>query len=213
MLISRDWSVQIRTLFSFLKLASDFAAICAAHNNFGIRFAILQVRKSNVVKEATMKQLGELLVADYMADQAVVVDDSMRLVEAIQLMKSVGVSVLPVVDGQSKLVGILSTTDLLELTHEIQADLTALSHVSVNTQDFLIQMLIEQGDTTYVRDMMTSPVDSVTPNLNLVVAARKLVDHKYHHLPVVDESEKPIGVLSSSDFVRAVAEHGALLAG
>ena len=80
-------------------------------------------------------------------------------------------------------------------------------------RNFLVKMLIDQGDTTFVRDVMTSPVETISPQTNLVVAARKLVDRRYHHLPVIDESGTPVGMLSTKDFVRAISDYGALLAG
>lgn len=160
-----------------------------------------------------MKQLGELLVDDYMSHQAICVDDTSRLTQAIRIMDDKDLNVLPVVDNQGMLVGILSASDLIEITHEIQADLSALTYVTEKTRNFLINLLMDQGDTTIVRDVMTSGVDTTTPQTNLVVAAQKLVDRRYHHLPVVNESGKPIGVLSTSDFVRAFSDYGALLAG
>lgn len=160
-----------------------------------------------------MKQLGELLVDDYMTNQAICIDDSSRLTKAIRIMDNHEVSALPVVDNQGDMVGILSTSDLIEITHEIQADLSALTHVTEKTCNFLIQLLMDQGDTTLVRDVMTSNVETTTRETNLVVAARKLVDRHFHHLPVVDDAGKPVGILASSDFVRAVSDYGALLAG
>lgn len=160
-----------------------------------------------------MKQLGELEVKDYMTLQAVVVDDTEKLTHAIGLMERNRTSVLPVVNNQGEIVGILSTSDLVGIIHELQADISALPHVTEKTQEFLLQMLIEQGDSTFVCDVMTSPVETVTENDNLVIAARKINEHNYHHLPVVDDEGRPIGILSTSDFVQAFADHGASMAG
>ncbi len=160
-----------------------------------------------------MKQLGELHVVDYMTCQAVVINDSDKLTHAVGLMDREHLSMLPVVDEQGRVVGILTNTDLVEITHEIQSDLGVLAYVSDTTRQFLIKNLMETGKDTFVRDVMTTPVDTVPASENLVVAAKKLVNRKYHHLPVVDESGKPVGVLSTTDFVRAVADYGALLAG
>ena len=160
-----------------------------------------------------MKKIGELQVREYMSKGVVVVDDTDRLTHAVRLMDEKEVSVLPVVDNQGKLVGILSTSDLLEITHEIQADLSALTYVTDKTREFLINLLVEQGDSTFVNDVMTSPVETVQPHTNMVVAARVLVDRGYHHIPVVDDDDAPVGVISTSDFVRVFAEHGATLAG
>ncbi len=160
-----------------------------------------------------MRQLGELIVGDYMTPQAVVVDDSKRLTEAIRLLDNEALSILPVVDGEGQLTGILSQSDLIEITHEIQSDISALNYVTDRTREFLIRLLIDQGDTTLVKDVMTSPVETTTPDTNLVMAAKKLIERHYHHLPVVDANGKPVGVLSTSDFVRAFADYGVLLAG
>ena len=160
-----------------------------------------------------MRQLGELCVEDYMTKQAIVVDDTSRLTEAIRLMDNEQLSVLPVIDNQGQLVGILSQSDLIEITHEIQADLSALNYVTDKTREFLIKLLVDQGDTTLVRDVMTAPVETASTSMNLVMAAKKLINRHYHHLPVVDENETPIGILSTSDFVRAFADYGVMLAG
>ena len=157
-----------------------------------------------------MKQLGELRVREYMTPQAIVVNDSARLVEAIRLMDDQGISVVPVVDEQGKLVGILSFGDLVEMMHEIQADLGVLHQVREETRDFFIKVLIHQGDSTFVRDVMTSPVKTVSSETNLILAAQMLNDRKFHHLPVVDQDDSTVGIISSSDFVRAIADCGAL---
>ena len=160
-----------------------------------------------------MTHIGELTVADYMTESAIVVDDTEKLTAAIRLMDAENLSILPVVNETGELAGVLSVSDLISIIHEIQADIGALSHVTDKTQDFLISMLIEQGDNTLVRDVMTAPVETTTANTNLVVAARKLVDCHYHHLPVTDDNGKTIGMLATTDFVRAVADYGALAAG
>jgi CBS domain-containing membrane protein len=160
-----------------------------------------------------MKQLGEITVADYMTRGVSATSEETRLTEAIRQMDSQRISVLPVIGSEGTVVGILSTTDLIEIIHEVQADLSALNCVTGRTRDFLIQLLVEQGDDTLVRDVMTSPVDLVHETENLVVSARRIVENGYRHLPVVDAEGVPIGMLSTSDFVRAFADHGKLLAG
>ncbi|HMO14251.1 MAG TPA: CBS domain-containing protein [Pirellulaceae bacterium] len=159
------------------------------------------------------KQLGELVVADYMTAEVITVEDTERLTNAIRKMNVHKLSAVPVVDQQGRIVGILSSSDLIEMVHEIQSDLGSLAHVSANTQELLLQLLVNQGDSTLVRDAMTTPVETALATTNIVVAARRLVDRRYHHLPVVDDANQPVGIISSMDFVRAIADYGALLAG
>ena len=168
---------------------------------------------TSIGKEQAMKQLGEIKVSDYMTRGVTATPETAKLTDAIRQMDSERFSVLPVVDAAGKTVGILSASDLIEIVHEVQADLSALHFVSGKTREFLIQLLVEQGDDTLVSDVMTAPVDVIHENENLVVSARRIIENGYHHLPVVDSDVRPIGMLSATDFVRAFAENGRLLAG
>lgn len=160
-----------------------------------------------------MLQLGEKKVSDYMTRVVVSVDDTDKLTNAIRIMDERRISALPVVDNQNAVVGILTTSDLTGMFHEVQSDLSALHLVTDGTKDFLLQMLTEQGDNTRVSDVMTSPVETTSAETNLVSAAQILNDKPYHHLLAVDENHCPIGILATSDFVRAIAEVGSTLSG
>lgn len=160
-----------------------------------------------------MKPLGELKVQDYMAPQTVMVGADETLSSAIRLMDDHRLSMVPVSDDEGNLVGVLSNSDLIEYTHELQADINALRHAGESTRRFLVKLLVDQGDSIRVTDVMTTPVESVSENANLIVAAKRMIDRRFHHLPVVDEAGNPVGMLAASDFVRAVADYGALLTG
>lgn len=160
-----------------------------------------------------MFQLGEKRVGDFMTSPVISVNDIDRLSDAIRMMEEKGLSAVPVVDNQNAIVGLLSTSDLLNVFYEVQTDLNALHSVTDETRELFIQLLMEAGDQTCVKDVMRSPVVTTSEDTNLVMAAQLLHGKKYHHLPVVSEEGMPVGILSTSDFVRAIAEHGATMAG
>lgn len=152
-----------------------------------------------------MKPLVEFKVSDCMTRQATVIQESAKLTDAIRLMESERLSMLPVVNPNLELVGVLSKTDLVKKTREIQSDISALHTVDFETQEFLIQLLAEEGNTAVVQESMNSPAQTIRANATMVDAARKMLQLEFHHLPVVDDSGKPIGVLSTTDFVKAFA--------
>ncbi len=95
---------------------------------------------------------------------------------------------LPVVDG-SKLVGILSATDMMRLSFDaFGADDRTMDHV-----------LDEQFK---LADVMTA--DPVTMQYIETVrdAVEKLSDGKFNSLPVVDESGNLLGIVTSTDLIR-----------
>jgi CBS domain-containing protein len=56
-----------------------------------------------------------------------------------------------------------------------------------------------------VRDVMIRDVLTVAPELPLVKAAQLMVERRIHRLPVVEDG-KLVGIVSSLDFTRIVAE-------
>ena len=77
-----------------------------------------------------MTNLADARVADFMTRSDVSVDKNEELTEAIGLMDSKTLSVLPVVDEVGKVCGILSNSDLIAMTYELQCDISVLPHVS-----------------------------------------------------------------------------------
>ena len=160
-----------------------------------------------------MRRLGELCVRDIMTADPICIKDSSLLMEAIREFDDNDISALPVVDSQNRLAGVLSLFDLVEVIREIQGDISALSKVGDATRAFLIRLLTDHGDNTLVSDVMTRPVEHVAPDTNIVLAARMMVECGFRHLPVIDVQHRPIGIVTTTDFVKAFAEQGALLAG
>jgi CBS domain-containing protein len=56
-----------------------------------------------------------------------------------------------------------------------------------------------------VRRYMTSDIVTVGPETPLTKLARIMIDAHIHRVIVVDEGEKPIGIVSSTDILAAVA--------
>src|SRR5262249_21245853 len=52
------------------------------------------------------------------------------------------------------------------------------------------------------KDVMTPNVLSVTPDASIATAARLMLQNKISGLPVVDKSEKLVGIVTEGDFLR-----------
>jgi CBS domain-containing protein len=59
-----------------------------------------------------------------------------------------------------------------------------------------------------VRKHMTTDTVMVGRDTTLVTIARKMLDAHIHRVIVVDEEERPVGVVSSTDVLAAVAYAG-----
>lgn len=127
-------------------------------------------------------------VADLMqADLKTVAPDA-TVAEAVQVLADSHVSALPVVDGSGKLVGVLSTTDIL--------------NASAETGDQEERNRLFEG--TMVREIMTSRPLTVELDTEIKEAAQQMLYLEIHRLFVEDQG-RLVGVISQSDIVRAVA--------
>jgi CBS domain-containing protein len=132
------------------------------------------------------------VVADRMSPHAIVINADAPLTEAAGLMDRNHVHGLPVVDHTGLLIGVLSQTDLnrARTTEYLWANWPGLA----------------------VRHLMTSPAITVHRSTPLIIAARKMEELGIHRLVVVEDGDEttPIGVLSMSDLIHALAEETAI---
>jgi CBS domain-containing protein len=131
----------------------------------------------------------ELRVADLMKIDPVVVAVDASLDDAAHILHAYSVTGLPVVDGQGVLVGVISQTDLV-----------ALQDSSVGRAVRTHQSGLRVGE------LMSSPALTVPMTGALDDAARLMLDNHVHRLVAIDDGGRPVGVLSSIDFVTLYAE-------
>lgn len=131
------------------------------------------------------------LVADRMALNPIVIHADASLTEAAEVMDANHVHGLPVIDHTGALVGVLSQTDLNRAR--------TTEYLWVNWPGLA------------VRHLMTSPAITIHRSTPLIVAARKMEQHGIHRLVVVEDGDEttPIGVLSMTDLIHALAQETA----
>jgi CBS domain-containing protein len=146
-------------------------------------------------------------VRDVMTFHAVTVmpDDTAK--DVLDVLVANNVAALPVVDDANRCVGVISAIDLLGLAQERGEDLEALNAAEGLTRELLIEHL-ERADFSdiVVKEAMTPTPIVIGPEVPLPEAARIMVEYGIHHLAVTENKHRFLGVLSSIDIVRAVAE-------
>jgi CBS domain-containing protein len=144
-------------------------------------------------------------VGDVMTDQVVTVRDDTPFKEVVRVIREHGVSALPVLDRAGGLVGIVSEADLLlKEEHAIgEGSLTRLpwrgDHERGNGQPPWIRRTKARGVTA--RDVMTSPVVTVTEGDAVALAARIMRENHVRRLPVTDAHGGLVGIVTRSDLL------------
>lgn len=136
--------------------------------------------------------MEKLLVRDLMTEDVIALQPDDSLARLRDLFYERRIRHMPIVDGDGQLVGLVSQRDLLRNSLVDQ----------VNVPEAVEQAVLER---LQVRDLMTSEVEGVRPDLDIREAAQIMLEHKYGCLPVVDDERHLVGILTESDFVRFLA--------
>ena len=134
-----------------------------------------------------------MFVRDRMSTPAVTVRSKTSFESALDVMRNHQFRRLPVVNANGKLVGIISERDLL---HAAPSSATSLSVWEVH---YLLAKL-------NVKELMTEDVITTTVDTPIEDAARLMVTHKIGGLPVVNEQDGVVGVITETDIFKTFVE-------
>jgi len=130
-------------------------------------------------------------VADIMQTAVKTIPRDSTVAEAIALMAELHVSGLPVVDDAERVVGVISTSDILQAEAE---------WAGPNRNDLI--------DNTPVSELMTPRPLMISPGATVREVAQQMLYGEVHRL-FVEEAGRMVGVVSQTDLVRALATRGA----
>lgn len=148
----------------------------------------------------------KICVQECMTPNVVTVSEDTYLADAIRLMETKCLAALPVVDTDGCLRGVLTSSDLVSLMRELQGNVSIFPLVSESARGTLANALAVDNETMTVYDAMKTEVATISQQATLRDAACCLLENLCHHLPVIDESRKPVGIISTTDIVRVLAE-------
>ena len=116
-------------------------------------------------------------VVDVMAADVILAKPGDLVGGVRELMSAHGIHSLPVVDEENQLVGMVTSTDLMP--------------------GFSAKIPVSR--------IMSTHVYTVTPQADVSTAAQMMREYRVHHM-VVTDGEKVVGVVSSLDLLRVLAE-------
>jgi acetoin utilization protein AcuB len=128
-------------------------------------------------------------VADLMQRNVKTVRGDTSVGEVVVSLSDAHISGLPVVDGAGKVIGVLSTSDVLAAEAEAQ---------DANERETLFE-------NTTVRDIMTAKPFTIRPTADVREAAQQMLYAEVHRLFVAEGDGSIAGILTTTDIVRAVA--------
>jgi CBS domain-containing protein len=126
-------------------------------------------------------------VSAIMSTKVTTVCADLPLYDLISLLVDRNFAGAPVVDLDGRAIGMVSRSDLIWEDHD-----WADSRSEANSRT--------------VSDVMTTGALSVLPSCSIKEASRLMISNHVHRMPVVDERERLVGIVTTFDITRWVAQ-------
>jgi CBS domain-containing membrane protein len=154
--------------------------------------------------QAYRRRLDGTKCSDIMSKDVVHVEFGTELAEAWRQFKSHNLTALPVIDRGRRVIGIVTKADFLDHAetepHEGLAQ--RLAHL------IRPSMLTHTEKHEVVGQIMTKTVYTARENQSIVELVPLMSDAEIHQVPVVDEQNRLVGMISQTDMIAALFEHG-----
>ena len=148
----------------------------------------------------------EQAVKDIMVTEVIAVQEDASVEELSKILVENKISGVPVVDKEGKLVGIATEGDLIVKDSDLHFPryfklldsiiyLESLNKFKANLKKYL---------GTRVSDVMSTEVKTVKEDTPVSEAANLMIRHNINRLPVTDDNDNMVGIVTRSDIVRSM---------
>ncbi|MEU5055153.1 CBS domain-containing protein [Streptomyces sp. NPDC001939] len=135
------------------------------------------------------------IVSDVMTHTVATVGRRAPFKDIVHLMQEWRISALPVIEGEGRVVGVVSEADLL--TREELRDDPDAAYLQLRQP-----VDVAKADALSAGDLMSSPAVTIRADATLAEAARTMAQEGVKRLPVVDEVGLLAGVVSRADLLK-----------
>lgn len=144
-----------------------------------------------------------------MTTRVITISPDSEILDAVKLMVENNISGLIVLDKNNKVVGVISESDIVNALKSSFPEISITSNISLS-----LLLLLKRGLEAYmeakklaklkVKDLMTKKVFYVRPEDTIEEAARIMSEKDVKRLPVIDENNNLVGIISRSDILKAL---------
>ena len=141
-----------------------------------------------------------MLIENWMTKDVVTTTPETSMMKASKIMKEKGISRLPVVDEKGVLVGIVSDRDVKD------ASPSKATTLDMHELYYLLSEI-------KIKDIMTRKVVTIKVGETVDTAAAIMLEHKIGGMPVVDQANKVVGIVTDSDIFKVLVRITGVLEG
>jgi CBS domain-containing membrane protein len=157
---------------------------------------ILQLTEMQVLR----RQLGDVRCEEIMSRDLITAQYSSTLQEAWQTMRRHRIKALPVVDRSMRILGIVTLTDFMR-----HADIEVHATMRERLQQLLKKTTeLHTAKPEVAGQIMTARVRVASADRHILELVPIFTEAGHHHIPIIDAEHRLVGIITESDFVRAL---------
>ncbi|MGL1863584.1 MAG: CBS and ACT domain-containing protein [Pseudodesulfovibrio sp.] len=134
-----------------------------------------------------------MLIANWMTKNVVTITPDRSMMKASKLMKDKGISRVPVVDEKGKILGIVSDRDIKD------ASPSKATTLDMHELYYLLSEI-------KIKDIMSKKITTIRSDETVEKAAVLMLEGNFGGLPVVDENDVVIGIITDTDVFKVLVE-------
>jgi CBS domain-containing protein/PII-like signaling protein len=172
---------------------------------------LITLEELQVVQYAPGRQPNPLdqPVSNIMRDEVVTVSPDTPVEKVTNLLLERGYRSLPIVDQEQRLLGIITSGDLLRKAGLISR---LPLQETLAPEDIQAQWAEMRHKSLVAADIMTRQVITVRFDESVRTAVTRMAEHELKRLPVIDDRGRLVGLVSRVDVLRAIEYHQPLRA-
>jgi CBS domain-containing protein len=146
------------------------------------------------------------LAKEIMTQEVITVQEDTPVSEVARLLTEKKISGVPVLNTEKELVGIVCESDIIDQTKQVHLPtvINLMGYILFLESGKRFEKELKKMMGLSARDIMSSPVKSVTPETTVEDIATLMTQQGIHSIPVL-EGRRLAGIVGKKDLVRSLA--------
>ena len=161
----------------------------------------LQTLLQQTEMHAYRRRFGEITCADIMSTNVISVEFGTELEDAWGLLRKHKIKALPVIDKARRVIGIITQIDFMK-----NANLDVYEGFDIKLKHFIRRTTqLHSSKPEVAGQIMAAPAVTAKSTLHIIELIPLMTQHGvHHHIPIVDEDRRLVGIATQSDLVSAL---------
>ncbi|MBP7653324.1 CBS domain-containing protein [Candidatus Dependentiae bacterium] len=154
------------------------------------------------VEKKSIEIEKSITVADIMSPTPQTINSNQSIHELIDLFFMKNISYAPVVNDSEILIGEVTVNEIIKFGIPSYASMMKNLNFLRNFEPF--EEMLTKGREHKVKEIMKKPYFKLMPDASIIEAAFEFSNNHRRHIPIVDNNDKVIGIVSYMDILKKV---------